>query len=272
MRKSTIKIILCVSTLTFIISIAFTSNFLLINSAAFEEEFEPEYGPAPEIDGELDSFALEWDNATKEDIEIDDLPVEVWVMQNSSNLYIALQLELEYLENDAFIGIFISKSSDDEDDDFVDAKFIQFSKLSEKDQDYEYLDYHIEKGDEFKEDEDEEGEGAADLEDDEIICEFSIPVNNSETVNEDEDVLLDMGEEYAFKIVYGEGGDYDDDIIKSDTVLISIEYPPKPPEPEIWEIVLFVLAIIAFVTIGVFYGFYIYKIFRLKGKVKRIKR
>ena len=90
MRKSTINIILCVCTLTFIISTAFTTNFLFINSVAFEDEFEPEYGPAPEIDGELDSFPLEWDNATKEDLEIDDLPIEVWVMQNSSNLYIAL--------------------------------------------------------------------------------------------------------------------------------------------------------------------------------------
>ncbi|MFX1257441.1 MAG: hypothetical protein ACFFAN_06265 [Promethearchaeota archaeon] len=255
----------------FLIQISLTLNFLGIKSYAFEEEIEPEYGPAPDIDGEIDGSVKEWKNATKEDIELEDLPIELWVMQNDSDIYICVQMELEYPNDESFLGILISESSSDDDDDFVDAKIIQFSELNEDDQEFEYLDYYID-DDDFDEDDENEGDGAAELDDHDIIWEICFPVNNSDAEDDKEDVFLDYGEEYAFKIVYGEGTNYPDDIKASGTVLISIEYPPKIPIDLVYKITILVLLIIIFCSIGALYGLYIFKIIKLKGKVKRVKK
>ena len=64
-------------------------------------------------------------------------------MQDDSNLYISVQFELVIgvHENTEFFGLIISNSSSIEQEEFLDAKIIQFSNKTTND--FDYLDYHI---------------------------------------------------------------------------------------------------------------------------------
>ena len=252
----------------------FTVNFLINNSYAVIEDIEPDYGYAPEIDGDIDRSEKEWINATKEKINLigsnpitdKGIPIEIWVMQNDSDLYISIQFELETHKSQEFIGIFISNSEATSNESFIDAKILQFFNLGEIGERYEYLDYYL-LNDEFIMDQEFNGEAAAKLDGHEIVYEFRIPVNNSD---DSQDVFLDFGDEYAFKIVYGEIPDYSDGIKKSNIVLIEIEYQEKEEE-NIWILVHNILCIIIFCGLGGLIALYIYKIIVIKKKIRRVR-
>jgi len=136
------------------------SNFLIINSFAVAESFEPEFGWAPKIDGDIDKSEDEWENASKEEIFLisespsnEGLPVDIWVLQNESNLFISIQFELEDSARspEEFVGIVISES--DSENDFYDVKLVQFSNLGGPSEEFEYLDLYI-SNDQYIEDKD----------------------------------------------------------------------------------------------------------------------
>lgn len=265
-------------TIAYLVYLFIFSNFLIINANAAEEDIEPEYGFAPEIDGDIERSKKEWENATKEEINLifnktsnpndKGILTDIWVLQNSSDLYISIQFELENHAAEEFIAIIISESESESDTSFYDAKIVQFYDLGGPNEDDRYRDYYIINGQFFRDSEDN-GDGAADLHGNKIIYEFRIPVNASE--EDDRDVDLEFGESYAFKIVYGENDDYQDILNeKSSIVLIDIEYP-KSEEMPLWKKVVFILAIIAFGAIGGLYGLYIYKVLVIEKKIGRIK-
>jgi len=258
-----------------LIHIITISNFLIINSLAAAEEFEPEFGFAPEIDGDIDKSEEEWENASKEEIILISesqsnvgLPVDVWVLQNESDLYISVQFELEESARhpEEFIGIVISES--DSENEFTDVKIVQFSNLGGPSEKFEYLDYYI-SNNQYFEDKETNGDGAAELDGNKIIYEFQIPVNESEG-EDSKDVALDFGETYAFKIIYGETNNYPVSIKLSNIIEIDIRYP-KIKERTWEEKVLFIIAIIAFSTLGGFYGLYLYNIVIIKKKLKKVR-
>ncbi|MFX1392741.1 MAG: hypothetical protein ACFFAH_04120 [Promethearchaeota archaeon] len=271
MRKSKAKIFTCL----LIIHMFITVIFLINNSRAAIIDFEPEYGVAPEIDGEISRSEDEWVNASKEIIYLKGNPddagikTDLWVLQNGSDLYILVKFELELFAHkpDEFIAILISNSEATDDESFVDAKILQFTNLGRRTENQIYLDLYM-LNDEFFIDRDTNGEAAAKLEDNEIIYEFRIPINNSD---DDQDVFLDFGEIYAFKIVYGEFADYPDSFKKSDIVLIDIEYPPKETENE-WILIHNILCVIIFSGLGGLFAFYTYKVIAIKKKIRRVKK
>lgn len=273
MKKPTCFILI----LTILVFTFFIPCFYSINSNAAAETIVPEFGDSPKIDGYINKTVNEWNGAKKvasrlysSESKTDvGLLINLWVMQNDSNLYISVQFDLELHNPAEFVGILISKSASEGVNDFVDAKIVQFSNLGRFDQKFDYLDYYIEAGT-FIKDKISNGDGAGGLTGATCVYEFQIPVN----ISEDEDVFLDYGEQYAFKIVYGttDSNSYPEGILKSNIVLINIQYPPPPPLPPIYEIVLQVLVIVVFCLIGALYGFYIYKIFVLKKKIERIKK
>jgi hypothetical protein len=253
------------------------SSFLFADVYAAAEDFEPDFGDAPEIDGDIERSKKEWENASKEEILLTSpetttgLTIDIWVMQNASDLYISIQFELlqEYRSPNEFVAIIISKSDSDTNTSFYDAKIVQFYDLGGPNEDYRYRDYHIDNGLFIRDDEDN-GEGAADLHGEKIIYEFRIPVNDSEG-EDSEDVTLEFGDPYAFKIVYGENDNYNAILNeKSNIIEIEIQYPEEIEEPW-WKIFLFIMAIIVFSLIGGLYGLYIYKILVLKKKIGRIR-
>ena len=70
------------------------SFFPVLNSYGATMEINPKFGEAPVIDGIIDDSAKEWKEATKEKINITDWEIDLWVMQNAKNLYVAVQLDL----------------------------------------------------------------------------------------------------------------------------------------------------------------------------------
>jgi hypothetical protein len=253
----------------------FSSNLFIIESHAAVESFEPEFGYAPDINGRIDSSDDEWENASKEEIRLlsgrsEGFMIDIWVLQNDSDLYILVQFELLSHSSEEFIGILVSESESENITSFTDAKIVQCFNLGHQDEDYEYDDYYIVNGQFFK-DGDENGDGAMELDENKVIYEFRIPVNESEG-DDSKDVSLDFGEIYAFKIIYGEDPNYYNGTnFRSNIVSVEIEYPPKK-EKDIWKIASLILLIITFSVIGALFGLYIYKIVNIKKKLSRIRK
>lgn len=252
-----------------VINLSIASSLFIINGTA-TETIDPKYGDTPVIDGYIDSSIKEWNKATKVQSSLGDLPIELWVMQNNLNLFICVQFDLlpEYHSATEFIGILISNSSSEDVENFIDFKIIQFINIT-KDE-FDYFDYHINNS-VFQDDTQSNGQGGAKLESSTSIYEFSIPINNNNDGQFSEDVFFEYGTSYAFNITYGETAVYPSGIKKSEIVLINIKAPPTEEKVFI-NIALLISTIIIFSVLGILYGYYIYKIFKLKGKIKRVRR
>ena len=253
----------------FIINIFFISVLFTIPCHGALEEIDPNFGKAPTIDGQIDSFANEWNEAYKIQTNLTDLPINLWVMQSSSKLYIAVQIELSGVVNrtSEFVGILISNSSSEDIKDFIDAKIIQFSNITENE--FDYFDYFINNS-VFIPDSASNGNGAAKLEGETSTYEFSIPINNPQG-SIDEDVYLKYDEPFAFNITYGLTPSYPQGIMKSSIFLININYPPRSELP-LLKLTIFVFTIVIFSLAVVLYGFYIYRIIKLKEIMERYRR
>ena len=268
MKQKKVKI----QTILLVIQIFIIGIFLVNNSYGAIIDIESDYGHAPKIDGDSDSSDDEWENATKEVIFLKGtsptdagIPVELWVLQNKSDLYIAIQFELNTHKSEEFIGILISNSEASNDESFVDAKILQFYNLGTSYVKSSYLDFYIRNGI-FYLDSDVNGDAAAELEGNKIVYEFRIPVNDTK---DDKDAELDFGEEYAFKIVYGDNMSYPNGFLKSNIVLIEITYFDEPP-PNVWIMYHNILCIIIFCGLGVLFALYTFKIISIKKKIRRI--
>jgi hypothetical protein len=231
------------------------------------EEITPEFADAPDIDG---ARGTEWDNANITYTSLDDLNIILRVMQSDTDLFISIEfdLELSARKETEFIALILSNSSSSDPENFIDAKIVRFSNLTNGD--YIYLDCVVDiENYNFSSDSnlDFEGDGAAEMEDDQtIFYEFSIPI---QIADDNDDVSLEYTKEYAFNITYGEWGVYPDGITKSHCVLITIQ-TPLPPAIDLTEIVLLILSIISFSCIGAFLAVYSYKIIVLKKKIGRL--
>jgi len=250
----------------------FNITFLALNGHAAITDIDTDHGLAPEIDGDIDKSNSEWKNATKEEIYLTGLSptdkgilVDLWVMQNDSDLYISVQFNLETHKLTEYVGIVISESGATSNDSFVDAKILQFTNLGTIRENYKYRDYYI-FNNQFFEDREVHGDAAAKLEGSKIIYEFQIPTNSTEDA---QDANLDFGESYAFKIIYGEAFNNPGRFIKSEIVFIDINYPKdKPLNP--WILYHNILCIIIFCGLIGLFALYIYKITVIKKKIKRI--
>jgi len=269
LKKNTIKLL----TLIVITQIFLSSIFLITNGYGDPIEIDVGFGAAPVIDGIVDGTTGEWDQAKKQNINLypnitvpeNGLEIDLWVIQEGLNLYILVRFDLEdhgssEYDNE-FIGILIA--DEDSNSDFTDAKIVQYSNISENI--FQYLDYHINDTG-YEEDANFNGAGAANLEENQITYEFSMPVKNSEI----EDVELKHGLPYQFKIVFGETALYPDGIRISNIVSIELQYP-TPTLPSLEELIMLVSTIVIFSTIGALYIFYIYRITQLKKEIRRIR-
>jgi len=266
-------------TLIFITQVLLSSACLIRNSYGTPIETEVGFGTAPIIDGVIDVTNNEWNSAEKLSISLfpnlvnqsDGLPIDLWILQADLSLNILVRFDIndhsssEY--DNEFIGILIADWEDSLN--FTDAKIVQFSNISEDT--LEYLDYYI-NDTVYYEDTISDGEGTANLEGNEVIYEFSMPVKNVEEGIED--VELEHGVRFDFKIVFGKPEDYPaypEDIIISNIVSIYLEFPPGAPDIDIGELLLSISTFIIFTTIGGLYAFYIYRITQLKKEIERIR-
>lgn len=276
MKRTAIKLI----TLMFITSLMISTYLLAINGSGADLEIKPLYGRAPIIDGEIDTSINEWDKAVRERLNLypneseqtNPLTVDLWVMQNSSNLYFLIKFS--FLHNDfEFLGLLISTNQSENPEDFTDAKIVRFSNISTNE--HTYKDYHLNNSI-YEEDTNSYGSGAGKIEGMGVIYEFVLPIEYNES--DPEDVFLKYGTDeesgHTFKIIMGDSTNppsYPEDIRISNNVLIKITYNPLPPELTPQELLTLILSIIIFGTSGMLYVFYIYRIVKLKEKIERIR-
>jgi len=243
-----------------------------------EQELDPPYGTAPDIDGMINKSNDEWDSALKFSTRLynnasqtdSGIPIGLWIMQSASDLYVLIKFELETHKDEEFIGLAISESISADhtafsQEDFVDGKVIQFSNITTGEHDYK--DYNLDNYT-FTLDGAENGMGAASLELKTVVYEFSLPVNSTDDTN---DVFLDYGENYGFRILYGESDSYPDDIKKYNTVIIKINYPDEPPPDDPVDLIRIIVTSIVFGLLGGLFGFYVYKVTLLKKKIERVR-
>ncbi|MFX0006625.1 MAG: hypothetical protein ACFFA7_10740 [Promethearchaeota archaeon] len=269
MEKINFRILACIV----IINLTVASLFFLSNGKCATQEIDSKYGETPVIDGYIDISTHEWRDAYKGGISLDDLNISLWVMQDEINLYISVQFDLEsgYHSTNEFVGLIISNSSSEDNTEFIDAKIIQFTNISANE--YSYFDYnvsHSESGHtDFTIDTEQNGKGAATLEDLTSIYEFSLPIKGDKS-NKD-DAALDFGNAYAFNITYGDTSAFPNGIKKSAIVLINIKSVSTTTFP-IFFATIYVFTTLLFSIMGIFLGIFIYRIFKLKEKIKRYKR
>lgn len=272
LKKITIRLL----TLIVITQIFLSSIFLITNGYGEPIEIEVGFGAAPVIDGIIDGTTGEWDQAKKEIINLypnitvpeNGLEIDLWVVQEGLNLYILVRFDMEdhgssEYDNE-FIGILIA--DEDSNSNFTDAKIVQFSNISENT--FQYLDYHI-NDTEYEEDIISNGAGAANLEENQITYEFSMPVKD--TKDQVQDVYLNYIRNYDFKIVFGKIALYPDEIMISNIVSIYLEFKPGGPDISLGELIMITSTIVIFSTISALYIFYIYRITQLKKKIRRIR-
>lgn len=273
LKKNTIRLL----TLIVLTQIFLSSIFLITNGYGDPIEIKVGFGDDPVIDGIVDGTTGEWDQAKKQKINLypnitvpeNGLEIDLWAIQEGLNLYILVRFDLqdhgssEY--DNEFIGILIA--DEDSNSDFTDAKIVQYSNISENI--FQYLDYNI-NDTEYEEDIISNGAGAANLEENQITYEFSMPVKDTEDPLQD--VYLNYIRSYDFKIVFGKKTAlYPDGIMISNIVSIYLEFKPGGPEPSLDELIMTTSTIIIFSTIGALYIFYIYRITQLKKKIRRIR-
>lgn len=252
-----------------LINLLLVSSFFIIKSYGAAEEIDAKFGVAPIIDGVIDDTADEWKKAFKTQLNLTDLPIDLWVMQNNLKLFISVQIDLEVDAHNSteFIGLLISNSSSENQEDFIDAKIVQFSDIQTDE--FVYLDYAINNS-LFLNDTIYHGEGAGKLDGKVSVYEFSIPINQPLTDGYEEDALLEYGESYSINITYGKTPLYPEGIIKSEIVLINI-FKPSEEEQLLIDVIFLVLTIIVFSIVGILSGYYIYKLFKLKEKMERLR-
>jgi hypothetical protein len=250
LKKITIRLLI----LIVITQIFLSSIFLITNGYGEPIEIEVGFGAAPVIDGIIDGTTGEWDQAKKEIINLypnitvpeNGLEIDLWVIQEGSNLYILVRFDMEdhgssEYDNE-FIGILIADEGS--------------------------IDYHI-NDTEYEEDIISNGAGAANLEENQITYEFSMPVKGTE--DQVQDVYLNYIRNYDFKIVFGKIALYPDEIMISNIVSIYLEYKPGGPDISLGELIMSTSTIVIFSTISALYIFYIYRITQLKKKIRRIR-
>ncbi len=270
MKKNLTRII----TLIFITQVLLSSVCLIRNS--YGTPIEVGFGIAPIIDGVIDTTINEWNSAEKLSISLfpnltnpsNGLPIDLWILQADLSLNILVRFDLNDHSSSEFDNEFLGILIADWDDslNFTDAKIVQFSNISENT--LEYLDNYIDDT-VYYEDIISDGEGTANLEGNEVIYEFSMPVKNVEEGIED--VELDHGLKFDFKIVFGKTATYPDGIIISNIVSIDLEYPPGAPDIDIGELLMSISTFTIFTTIGILFAFYIYRITQLKKEIERIR-
>lgn len=243
---------------------------IIINGYGAAKEINAKFGEAPFIDGIINDSTNEWKRATKIEINLVDLPIKLWALQTSLELFMSIQFDLSqgYHSSEEFIGILISNSSSEAQEDFIDAKIVQFSNISANE--YDYLDYYINDS-AFLNDTICNGKGAGKLEGISSVYEFSFPINPLDNDRNLEDAILNYEEEYAFNITYGETPLYPQSAIKSEVILIKIN-SPSVKEILFIDVTLYVLSIVVFSVIGILLGLYIYRMFKLKEKMEKLRR
>jgi hypothetical protein len=260
----------------------FSSILYIIEVKGAAATLDPALGKAPIIDGIIDGNINEWEEFTPVSIQLyqnisnpqNGLPIDIKSLQNGTDLFICIQFELEPedFKDDEFLGILVSKTQSEAEEDFFDAKIVQFSNITTGD--FEFKDYYINNSI-FIEDNDTiiNGNGAANLTNNKMTYEFSLPLRD---YPDDPDApvydqVIEGQTTYAFKIIFGNTPLYPEGISHQNIILINVKYPSEEDNLLDIDLIYLILTIIIFSFVFLIFGFQVYKITSLKSKIKRIR-
>jgi hypothetical protein len=238
---------------------------------------DPVFGDAPIIDGTIDLSQDEWEQAQFERIylktdvnESGGLPIDLKCIQDEENLYLLIQfeLELEEVKNQEFLAILVSNSTDENFDNFKDAKMVNISNNQ-----YSYNDLYLNDSI-YLNDDVYHGNGAGRIIEEEgkaiFTFEFMFPLFSESTSENSEDIRLLYNSEHVFNITHGNNPVLPDGIKRGATIQINILEKQQKEGGLDLNIIALIFTIIVFTFIGLFYTYYIYQIILLRKKMERI--
>lgn len=248
-KKSTVTVIILLS----LCAIVAFNQWMKFGSAWDMEELTAPIGGYPTIDGKKDSF---WSAANTTDNESPDL--RLYVMINASFLHVLVEVRLGNHDDDEYVKLLMSNSSDPETEVFEDAKLIQTRNFSNSEtRSYYTEDQHYDGGN-YLNDSVSNFIGAANVTtaaNSYSYYEFRLTTSTSALYEFDyhNDTSLDFDESYAITVEFGahEEGE-DPNPQTTTTVLLSFEninVNPTPP-PAIGKAMI-ILTYVVFSIIGV---------------------
>jgi len=216
-------------------------------------------GDMPEIDGIKDDS---WDNnANTSDHLLDGTPIKLFIMvsSNSSSNYLLILVEIEVGNHDdnEYLRLLLSNSTESADDFFYDAKLIQNRQFDSENKSYTLFDQYLSE-EAYLNDNLLDFEGASNISDSgHSFYEFKIPYSSED----ENDTEIHTSTPYAIKIQWGNSeseNDYNEN--PSEALYIQIGLKAIEGDPEITEGLLdidmvsnitFIVVIIAFAVIFV---------------------
>lgn len=193
-------------------------------------------GEMPVIDGIKDDS---WDDANSSSQIMGDIPIKLFIMRssNSSSNYILILVEIEVANHDdnEYLRLLLSNSTESDEDDFYDAKLIQNRNFDSENKSYILNDQHL-SGEEFLNDDLSNFNGASNISEiGHSFYEFRI---NYSSDNEN-DTEIEARESYAIKIQWGnsESGNIDNEN-PSETLYIQVGVKTSDGDDEITELIL----------------------------------
>jgi hypothetical protein len=256
-KKSTITIIILISLSAIIV---FSQYIQFVSAWDNEELMAPINESRPIIDGQKDSI---WSDANS--TENDSPALRLDAMIYGSYLFILVEVRVVNHDNDEYVKLLLSNSTDSEEDDFVDAKLIQTRNFSNPDtRSFFTEDQYYDEGSEgYLVDPENNFEGAANISsgaNSYSYYEFGIPTSTVSPHDYAHDTSISFEDSYAITVQFGDheqGGT--PTIQETGVITLSFEQPPEDIEPEgefpipIWIVttIVFSIAGVGFIIIAV---------------------
>lgn len=225
-----------------IIFIIFSLNILLLsNLSSFGNAWDngndinnpmiTPVGDMPVIDGIKDDS---WDDANSSDIT-EGTPITLFIMIKSNYLFILVEIKVGNHDDNEYLRLLLSNSTESENDDFYDAKLIQNRNFDSENRSYRLNDQHL-SGEEYVNEDLSNFNGSSNI--NEIgysFYEFKIGYSS----DNENDTLISASKIFVIKIQWGNSENANDPSEStSEPLYIQIKATIPQEDPEITELIL----------------------------------
>ena len=188
-------------------------------------------GDMPVIDGIKDDL---WDDANSSD-HSEGTPITLFIMIKSNYLFILVEIEVANHDNNEYLRLLLSNSTESEDNDFYDAKLIQNRNFDSENRSYILNDQHL-SGEEYVNDYLSNFNGSSNIsENGHSFYEFKIGYSS----DNENDMVISALKIFAIKIQWGNSENANDpNENPSDPLYIQVPESTPAEEDEITELIL----------------------------------
>lgn len=197
----------------------------------------------------------------------------LYAMTANNYLFIMIEIKVTGFDDDTYIKLLMSNSSDEENDDFIDAKLIQNRNLTEADNRTFFMeDQHLDDGD-YVNDTSQDFFGAANISgsNNYLYFEFKIPFASINDDNLNDTSIYGGGTTYAIKVQYGvheEGEDPNEYFSPVLTLQIGLEPEEGDPDINPYDIDIDLVSNIMFIIAGIGFAIIVLSSFQARSKIR----